>query len=193
MTSAGHRGDPAFAENLLESLAMLKKEKNLPQGKGRERISWRNPCCYCILSVTTAGCISKSPAAQKNISSIPGRQAAFSGNLILRSTTEDGERRRRDGVLASLSPAARCDSSQLSGPPSTGEDVFLALAAGPRRTSQIAGSSWGCPNDAEGERHQSDLKKITPVSQGKKGKRQLNVELNTRLFKRCREVCVFPG
>lgn len=50
-------------------------------------------------------------------------------------------------------------------------------------------------NDAEGEAHQSDLtkKKITPVSQGKKGKRQLNVELNRRLFKWCREVCVFPG
>ena len=133
----GYWGDPAFAENLLGSLATLKKEKNLPQSKGRERISWRNPCWYCILRVKTVGCISKSPAAQKNISSIPGRCAAFSGNLILRSTTEDRERRRRDGMLASPSPAARCDSkaSQLSGPPSMGEDVFLALAAGLQRTS----------------------------------------------------------
>lgn len=122
----GYRGDPAFAENLLGSLAMLKKEKNLPQSKGRERISWRSPCCYCILSMRTVGCISKSPAAQKNISSSPGRRAAFSGNLILQSTTEDGERRRRDGVLASPSLAVRCDSkaNQLSGHHPRGKMFF---------------------------------------------------------------------
>ena len=113
-------------------------------------------------------CLSTSSCPAKHLQR--RRKAGSFGSFILRSATEDGERRRRDGVLASPSSGARCTrkASPLSGRPPTGEGVFLA---GPHNLQAAPG---GAPVMLRGKHIKEISKKKSPLFLKERGKRQLN-------------------